>query len=243
MPSDVTILQSWNDVGPAIDDLSSRGYPLHGNFLKNWDLRLIRELAEEVPRDQLAVDLGAGGLAAVRLLHQMGFRPVRGYDLTFNRKEHLIHLRDWLGLTVRKRRPTGPPYRLFTRDLLFTGLPSDSVGIVTCLSVIEHGVDLQQFFQEVGRLLHPGGRLYISTDYWEPKIETDGRTLFGLPWTIFCSAEIETMIALAAERGLVLGSRSPGDLGCSGHPVHVGPLSYTFAALRFTKRSCSHSRG
>lgn len=239
MPSDVTILQSWNDVGAAIEDLSSRGYRLHYNLLKNWDLRLIREHAEEVPRDQLAVDLGASGLAAVRLLHQMGFRPVRGYDLTFKRKEHLIQLRDWLALTVHKRRPAGLPYRFFARDLFRTGLPSDSVGVVTCLSVIEHGVDLRRFFQEAARLLHPGGRLYVSTDYWEPKVDTDGRTLFGLPWTIFCAAEIETMIELAAECGLVLGSRSPGDLGCSNRPVHLGPLSYTFAALRFTKRPCN----
>jgi SAM-dependent methyltransferase len=237
MPSGVTVLQSWNEVGAAIDDLSSRGYHRHYNLLKNWDLSLIRELVEAVPRDQLAVDLGAGGLAAVRLLHEMGFRPVRGYDLGFKPKEHLIQMRDWLALTVRKHRPTGPPYRLFTRDLLRTGLPSGSVGLITCLSVIEHGVELRQFFREAGRLLRPEGRLYVSTDYWDPKIDTESRTLFGLPWTIFCSAEIEMMIELAAECELVLGSRSPGDLRCTSHPVHLGSLSYTFAALRFTKRS------
>jgi SAM-dependent methyltransferase len=238
VPSGITVLQSWNDAGAAIDDLSNRGYHLHYNLLKNWDLRLIRELAQAVPRDQLAVDLGAGGLAAVRLLHEMGFPSVRGYDLGFKPKERLTQLRDWLACVRHKRHPTGRPYRLFPRDLLRTELPSNSVGIITCLSVIEHGVDLRQFFQEMGRLLRLGGRLYVSTDYWEPKVDTEGRTLFGLPWRIFCRAEIEKIIELAAECGLALGSRSPGDLHCSSHPIHLGPLSYTFVALRFTKWCC-----
>ena len=234
----VTVLRGWSEVGEAINDLDGRPYRLHRNPLKNWDLRLIRELAEDVERGGLAVDLGASVLGAVRLLHEMGFRAVRGYDLNVTRFDRLIQLRDWLGLMARKRRPTGPPYRLFTRDLLHTRLPSGSVSVVTCLSVIEHGVDVRRFFPEMARLLRPEGRLYVSTDYREPKLDTRGRTMFGLPWTIFCAPEIEAMIELAAECGLVLGSRSPGDLECAEHPVRDGPLSYTFAALRFTKRGC-----
>jgi hypothetical protein len=63
-------------------------------------------------------------------------------------------------------------------------------------------VDLDQFFGEVARLLKPAGRLYISTDYWEPKLDTDRRKMFGQSWTIFCAKEIQSMIEYAKRYGL-----------------------------------------
>jgi SAM-dependent methyltransferase len=235
VPRGVSVLKSWNEVGNAIDFLNAQGYHLHRNPIKSWDLALIRNFVDDLARQELILDLGAGGLGAVRLLHEMGFTRVAGYDFEFNVFERLLQLRDWLGLMARMRRPTVIPYRLKRRDLLRTGLKSGCAGAIVCLSVIEHGVDVQSFFREAARLLKPSGRLYISTDYWDPKIDTGDRKMFGLPWTIFCRREIESLIEIGLASGFGIDSWNPDDLRCQEAVVRDGPHAYTFIGLSFVK--------
>lgn len=231
----VSVLQSWAEVGDAITAFAHWHHRLHRNPVKTWDLLLIREMVKDLDRGALVVDLGASVLGTVRLLHEMGFRRVVGYDLSFSVFDRLLQLRDWLGAMRHRRRPTMPPYRLYTRDLLQTGLPDGCAAAVIALSVVEHGVPLPQFFAEVARLLRGGGRLFVSTDYWTPKVETSGRTMFGQPWTVFCDVEIEAMIQMAEQAGLHIWPRRPCDLVCSEPVVRDHSHSYTFVALRFQK--------
>jgi SAM-dependent methyltransferase len=130
---------------------------------------------------------------------------------------------------------TGLPYRLRKRDLLETSLPDASVAAVICLSVIEHGVDLTRFFGEMARILWPAGRLYVSTDYWEPKLDTQGRKMFGLPWTVFCGREIESMIETGRKVGLLVDQWESEDLRCREAVVRDGGHAYTFASIRFRR--------
>jgi SAM-dependent methyltransferase len=48
--------------------------------------------------------------------------------------------------------------------------PSASVDVVTCIHVVEHLSDLTLLFQEIGRLLKPGGEAYFETPH--PKTAT-----------------------------------------------------------------------
>jgi SAM-dependent methyltransferase len=235
MSTGVSVLQSWSEVGDAIHFLSGRHYRRHINPMKCWDLRLISVMVDDLDRSERVADLGAATLGGVRLLHQMGFRRIVGFDLEFTVFDRALQMRDWLGDSARARRPTRPPYRLRKGDLLKTGLSDGSLGAVICLSVIEHGVDLPRFFAEMARVLRPGGRLYVSTDYWEPKLDTGGRKMFGLPWTVFCRRDIEAAIEIAAKVGLVVDEWSPADLSCDEAVVHDADDAYTFAAVRFRK--------
>ena len=56
--------------------------------------------------------------------------------------------------------------RFQVEDLAQTTYGSSAFATVSCVSVIEHGVELGPFFLEMHRVLKPGGVLALSTDYW-----------------------------------------------------------------------------
>jgi SAM-dependent methyltransferase len=231
----VTVLRNWNEIGQAISFLGKHNHRTHHNPIKSWDLRFIHETVNDLDRSQLVVDFGASVLGAVRLLYEMGFKRIRGYDLAFSKFDRLIQLRDWIELLAKRGLPASPPYRLYSKGLFDNGLRDNSVSAVICLSVIEHGIDQNRFFEEVSRLLKPGGRLFVSTDYWEPKISTEGQKMFGQAWTIFCKNEIQKMLSLAERHGLFVYPVAPQDFSCEDAVVHDLALSYTFIAIRFHK--------
>jgi SAM-dependent methyltransferase len=234
MWSGVRVLKNWTEVGEAIHFLDERGYRFHPNPPKSWDLRLIAELISDVDRQQLVLDLGAANLGATRLFHEMGFARIRGYDFTFSIFDRILQLRDWLGLVARRKHPTRPPYRLRRSDILRTGLSRECASAIACLSVVEHGVDHARFFDEAVRLLRPGGRLFLSTDYWDPKLDTRGRTMFGLPWNIFCATELERLVEAGRKAGLGCAT-GPAQFECDQPVIRDGEFNYTFAAMAFVK--------
>jgi SAM-dependent methyltransferase len=75
---------------------------------------------------------------------------------------------------------------------------------VTCMSVIEHGVPLQKFVDEMARIIRPGGVLVVSTDYDQDPPDTSAKTAYGVPVKIFSPAEIEQLVSMAGEAGLEL---------------------------------------
>ena len=79
----VCVLKNWSEAGAAINELTNRLHRLHRTPAKTWALRLIHQMARSIPRSELVVDVGASVLGAVRLLHEMGFQQVEGYDLFF----------------------------------------------------------------------------------------------------------------------------------------------------------------
>lgn len=78
-------------------------------------------------------------------------------------------------------------------DLLDTGFPGSFFQNITCLSVIEHEVDFKKFASESSRLLSEGGKLYLTFDYWTPKINTDLQ-LFGKKWNLFDNNDVLSVI-------------------------------------------------
>jgi len=122
-------------------------------------------------------------------------------------------------------------------DLTKTDFPDKSFDFITCLSVIEHGVNGYVFFQECSRLLKPDGKLFVSFDYWEQKLHTTA-TVFGLPWCIFSRQEVEIIINIASKYGLTL--LGPVDWTIGEPVIRPGFFSpcehsYTFGLLGFKK--------
>jgi 2-polyprenyl-3-methyl-5-hydroxy-6-metoxy-1,4-benzoquinol methylase len=66
-------------------------------------------------------------------------------------------------------------------DITPTDYDSATFDVISCLSVIEHGVDPKEYFREASRILKPGGILITSTDYWQSQIDTRHQQMYGVP--------------------------------------------------------------
>jgi len=129
-------------------------------------------------------------------------------------------------------------------DITKTGFEDASFDAITCLSVLEHGVDGYKFFSECSRLLRPDGRLSLSFDYWDPKLRTNA-TPFGLPWSIFSRAEAEIIITIAKSYGFEVTPGSTDDWSVDKPVIYPGYFSpcehsYTFCFLAFKKIMVNH---
>ncbi|MGB6788955.1 MAG: hypothetical protein WBE20_12550, partial [Candidatus Acidiferrales bacterium] len=108
---------------------------------------------------------------------------------------------------------------------------------ITCLSVIEHGVDLKLFFDEMFRILKPRGVLFISTDYWSTPIDTKGIAEYGTPVRVFTRTDILEALELSKLSGLT----PTGDVDLMCHEKAVRwvsdryPHEYTFLVFTMTK--------
>lgn len=129
--------------------------------------------------------------------------------------------------------PAGAKY--IKGDLTKTGLPDGHFDTITCLSTIEHGIDLDNFLTEAYRLLAPGGRLLITFDYHNPKLDSSHVQMYGAGWNIFDRREIEELLKTAWH----MGFHSTGSLNYQEkeHPVPYGNLHYTFGLIELQKNT------
>jgi hypothetical protein len=130
----------------------------------------------------------------------------------------------------------GVKYRV--GNLMDTRLPTGYFKNITCLSVIEHEVDFSRFSDEVARLLEFGGRLFVTFDYWNPKVKPP-ITMYGLNWQPLDAQMLTQLIHICKEHSLYLVQDIDWTLGeaviregyYSPHP----DISYTFGLLVFEK--------
>jgi SAM-dependent methyltransferase len=110
---------------------------------------------------------------------------------------------------------------------------------ITSLSVIEHGVNIQNYFKEMNRIMKKDGILLTSTDYWPDKILNRVKTKHNPkhhPDNVFSREEMEKNVLKAAEHNsLVL--TEPIDFVYEDKVVHydVTGLDYTFIFFALKK--------
>ena len=180
--------------------LQSQKLHMHHDRLKNWDLDLLHKIVAPLTRTIKAVDLGCSGLSALNFLYALGFRDLHGIDLTITGKEK----RRQAALRF-KSFSLKLPFHLYAGDLTKTAFPDQSFELATCISVIEHGVDILQFFIEMDRIIKPQGLLFITADYWPEKMKTaDDERPCNLPYNIFSKDEILQLLDLASKYGFSL---------------------------------------
>lgn len=225
------VLRSRAQWQAAAAEARSLGLPLHHDRPKNWDalgaVAAVLGLAEGEERAGLRVlDAGAARYSPVLpwlRLYGLGEPPgaLLGINLEFG----------------RERRHDGVVFRF--GDATATGLPSGSCDALTCMSVIEHGIPVEEFFAEAGRVVRSGGLLCVSTDYDEDPPDTTGITAYGSPVRIFGPAGVRGLVAAAEAAGFSLvGDLDDGALAHEERPVHwrrTG-LDYTFILLTFRRR-------
>jgi len=94
-------------------------------------------------------------------------------------------------------------FALSIQDLEKTNFKNNMFDYITSLSVIEHGVNIQNYFKEMNRILKKGAVLSTASDYWPDKlvnkiIDKDTRKMS--PNNVFSKEEIEKKVIDVAEK-------------------------------------------
>jgi len=215
-----SFLKSRTEIDECSRILYRNGFISHVNTCKDWDLASILPAID----DGNFLDMGSSDST---ILQNISILKIRG-------ELHGIDLRE----------PTSPVRRVKYKDgdLMDTKLPDNYFKNITCLSVIEHEVDFEKFAQEVARLLRPEGKIFITFDYWDPKIKTD-LILYDLKWQPLDKEAVKDLIAVCERHDLYLVEDMDWTLG---DPVidkdYYSPdpdVSYTFGLATFEKRNPS----
>jgi SAM-dependent methyltransferase len=208
----------------ALADGKALHVPLHRGLEKNWDhLAAVSTILANTDRSARILDAGAEIYSNVLpALFLYGYRDLYGINLDF---------------TEPARR--GPIHYL-PGDLTRTPFADQSFDAICCLSVIEHGVPLPDYFREMYRLLKPQGVLITSTDYYPTPIDTRGKFAHGTPVRIFSKPEIEDALRTAQSAGFELTGEL--DLECEEKPIHWEQveLDYTFILFTLRKPASRH---
>lgn len=225
----IRVLRNWQELGEAVVALQREGLPLHETPQKNFDHYMLGHALAHLEKDAAIVDLGCGRGFTLNFLHALRFSNLRGIDWALDPHARATQIRIML-----RNRTFRPPYHLARGDLTHTPLPSASQDVTISISTIEHGVDVEQFLAEAARILRPGGLLFVTTDYWENKIDTQGASAFGSPWQIFSRQEIVALVK-AAEQFDLRVVENGGVPACEDKPVFWQGRCYTFVAMLFKK--------
>ena len=209
-------IEEWNQ---AVDQAKRLGLPLHEDLPKNWDsLAALDLILGSTTTHARVLDAGSAPYSVILpWLFLYGYKQLVGINLTF-----------------RSRIRRGPIIYEFG-DITRTEFRPGTFDAVSCLSVVEHGVDLNLYFREMARILKPNGVLFTSTDYFESPLDTAGKVAFGVPVHIFTRQEIVDALVVAKEYGLE--PTSPPDLSCRDKPIYWSQfdLRYTFLNLTLRK--------
>ena len=212
-------LQSRAEVNQCTDDIIRAGLKTHGISVKDFDLRNIIPYLTDSP----FLDLGAAGSFIVHNHVLLGYKSRRCAIDLIDVADH--------------DRTSGVEY--FKGSLMETPFADGEFQQVSCLSVIEHQVEYDKFAKEVSRLLKSGGDCFVSFDYAEPKMRTDGMKLFSLDWNILCKDDVLKLVDEMANVGLHLTSEIDWATNewviNEAYCAPVPGIAYTFGLLHFKK--------
>ena len=210
--------QAWEN---AIREVKALGLPPHPEPTKNWDHIAALDCILERTDHTAAHILDAGAELYSMILPWLslyGYRNLIGINLAFERpvRRGVIHYEHG--------------------DITKTRFKANTFDAIACLSVIEHGVNLQAYFRETARILKPNGVLITSTDYWVHQIDTKDQVAYGAPVHIFSKDEILSTLNIA--RGFGLELLDEIDLECQDKPIRWEQfgLSYTFLIFALWKK-------
>ena len=203
-----SVLKNSYEVNYAIDRLASLGLFPHPDRVKSWDTYKMVDIINKADRDSLILDVGCNCSPIMSTLKILGFKNLYGCDL-FPRNMHYTSMEGDNSLnTLITEIYEDRTFNISVQDLEKTNFNDNMFDFITSLSVIEHGVNIQNYFREMNRILKKDGMLLTSTDYWPDKIFNGVKSRENprnKPDSIFSREEIETNIIKTAEQyGFVL---------------------------------------
>lgn len=212
-------LKTRAEVDNCTQYLIDNGLIQSGLSCKNYDVaNVVKEL-----KDADILDMGSSGseiLSNAVRLNLIG-RKV-GIDLAYEDNSFIDGI------------------ELYKGDLMSTLFNDEAFDIITCLSVVEHSVDINKLATECNRLLRHNGKVFVSFDYWPEKINTKGVLLYNLEWEILCKEDVLKMVEYFKANGLELTSEidwAVQDAVINSTYCSPSPLAnYTFGILEFIKK-------
>ena len=206
-------LKNREEVNLAIKIIKASNLNLHNVPEKNWDsLIALKIITQNTNSSAKILDAGGEKVSLILFwLYQLGFSNLKCLNLLFE-----------------KRMKRGK-IEFIPGDLTKTDFPNNHFDIITCISVIEHGVDEAKYFKEMNRILKKGGLLITSTDYWESKIDTSGKFEFNNPIFIYDRDSVKRLLNIAFKSNFRLFGPEI-DLNCQYKVVNWNRfnLDYTF---------------
>lgn len=191
--------------------------PLHNDRWKNWDNFLAVHHAHRLcERGDAVLDAGACRDPASPSVFLPGLKKLGHTDLYGCNLDEIGQVE-----------VDGIKYS--HQDITWSTYTPDTFKFAACLSVIEHGVDFRRFFQEMRRIVAPGGFLFTSFDFWRTKVDTKGQMAFGVPIKIFDASDVMQMCVYATQLGFHVMKRP--DLVGKDAPVEWMGMKYTFMNL------------
>lgn len=213
-----SFLKTRAEVDICTEYLQKNNLVEHVFSCKNFDVAII---CEDI-KDGDLLDMGSNGSY---LLHSAAKKGVLGKKcgIDLGKPEYEIEGVEYL-----------------QGDLMKTPYADNSFDTITCLSVIEHEVNYDLLAKECNRLLRPGGKLYITFDYWDPKVDTTdvGTKLYGLEWDILDKSDVLWLVSILKTNGLKITSEIDWTTQDAViNPQFYAPYGkeYTFGILCFSK--------
>ncbi len=215
-PWNNTTLKSTMEWKNAIRHVEKLGLPLHLDPPKNWDnLSALYQILSKYEQNARILDVGSTfNSIMLPWLFLFGYRNLLGIDLLYTRR-------------IKRG-----PIQYEPGDITQTKYDDDAFHAISCLSVIEHGVNIRNYFKEISRILKPDGVIITSTDYYTEPISIDNKFEYGQPVHIFTEEEIRSALAIAEEYNLI--PTSPIDLTTQEKAVSWAKHNLCFTFLQFT---------
>jgi len=150
------------------------------------------DIINKADKNSFILDIGCNGSPILLMLKNLGFKNLYGCDLSFDAScnpQSENNEPELLNLSIQNLEKTN------YNDAMFD--------YITSLSVIEHGVNIENYFKEMNRILKKDGMLLTSTDYWHDKIDNSNKvfSFSTVPDVIFSRNEIENIVRIAEKNG------------------------------------------
>lgn len=212
-----TTLKSKEEINLALKTIEKSRLNPHNTVIeKNWDSLIALNILLRNSDNKAAI-LDAGGeidSLILSWLYQFGYNNLKCLNLVFKKKEKRGDI------------------EFIPGDLTKTPFSDNFFDAVLCLSVIEHGVDEDKFFEEMNRILKKGGLLITSTDYWETKLEIIKKIAYNHPVYVYDKNSVKRLLDKAYSKGFKLFG-SEIDLNCKDKVVHWKRIGLKFTFLIF----------
>lgn len=222
-----SVLKNTNQIDEAVKYLLSLNLFPHSDKIKSWDVSKMIDIIKKADKNLFILDIGCNGSPILLMLKNLGFKNLYGCDLSFdascNPQSENIEP-EILNLSIQNLEKTN------YNDAMFD--------YITSLSVVEHGVNIENYFKEMNRILKKDGMLLTSTDYWHDKIDNSNKvfSFSTVPDVIFSRNEIENIVRIAEKNGFELIEPidfTYEDKVVRWHSIGID-LTFIFFALRKT---------